>query len=561
MRGDRAGDRRRDHAGRIEAEARGDVVGARVEAEFGAGAGDVAGGVGVERDRLQELLHLGRTQRGVDQAALDEPGAGADLGALERGHAGLDRLDRGIGRVVDGPRFAAAAGEGQGDEAEGEARARAREGAEHRPSMPEARGDDRGPRARGDLAQRTCSPARERATGLRRAGAPRQPGRVLVARSGSMTAVLALAVCTGEVPTPETGPVVVPTPEEPARARADAPVDHGDLAGLMRTLAGWAVRRDAPVRKVLYTWTTRAQTEELRARPVLLTREVADGGEVSRFDAALADAPGPVPELLRKPGRRARRFAWPLPWATVMGWDGTGWGTDLVRVELKPEAITAVFSPGEPWQFLDLEGRHVELRAVLAAPERLAVVYHVAPASAERPGLREHVIVGEQMIASWSLGTEEIRAAIAADAEALAGAAEKIDAIRALAATRCEAEGAASCPEAELPEGPGEIAAWSGRLIAGPWARAPAAGEALLADLYAACLAVPGPAYVPTGVKIRAMVDRLRALVGQPPPLVVTSGLADTSRPSAKKLRGEAKSDRCAWDLSMVGCPPRRGGR
>lgn len=376
-----------------------------------------------------------------------------------------------------------------------------------------------------------------------------------------MVAWLGLAACIGEAPGGVAPPPASATPADEVLVRADALGDPGDLPALMRTFAGSAVRRDAPVRGVLYTWTTRAQTEELRARPVLLTRETTDAGGRSRFDEALAREPGAAARLLQEPGRRARRFAWPLPWATVMGWDGAGWGTDLVRVELRPEAITAVFSPGEPWTFLDREGGEVPESAVLAAPERLAVVYHVAPASAERPGFREFVIVGEKMIAEWSLGTEEIRATIAADAELLARAAEKIDALRGLAAARCASEGAASCPEAELPEGPDALAAWSGRLIAGPWARAPAERDALLADLYAACLAVPGAPYVATGADLRAIAEKLRGLAGQPPPLVVTPDLKDSPKPRGRKVDQRALIERCEWDLSMSGCPPRRRGR
>lgn len=373
---------------------------------------------------------------------------------------------------------------------------------------------------------------------------------------------LAVAGCTGEghgeaaaTPSAPPAPVVAPA------TRAVAPADAGDLAGLMKTLAAAAVYHEAPARKTLYTWTTPEQGAELAARPVLLTRETTDGGERSRFDAALASEPGAVAKSLLQPGRRARRFAWPVPWATVMGWDGAGWGGVLVRVELRPEAITAVFRPGEPWQFFDLRGQPVTEASVLAAPERLAVVYHVAPASAERPGFREHVLVNEQMIESWALGGSGLRAEIERDAETLGVVADRIDAMRALAATRCEAEGAASCAEAELPEGPGELAAWSGRLIAGPWARAPAERDRLLAELYAACLAVPGAAYVPSGAKIRAIADRMKAATLQPEALSVTPEPSARAGPQRAKQKPEAKSrrdrrleERCRWDLSLADC-------
>lgn len=373
-------------------------------------------------------------------------------------------------------------------------------------------------------------------------------------------AVLGLVGCTGEGAPAVQPAAPVPSPVQ-APARAVAPADDGALAAAMRAFAGGAVRHGAPVRKILYSWTTREQTQALRADPRLLTREVTEAGERSRFDVALDGDPGPVAALLREPGRRARRFAWPVAWATAMGWEGTGYGRDLIRVELRPEAIVAAFSPGTPWRFHDLEGREVAEAAVLAAPDRLAAVYHVAPASAERPGFREYVLVGEAMIASWAIGTEEVRAAIREDAATLAAAADKIDVVRALAAARCEAAGAATCPAAELPEGPGEIAGWSGRLIAGPWAEAPPERDVLLADLYAACLALPGPAYVPTGARLRALAERLRALVEQPPPLVVTPDPSAERRSdmrAAPRRRRPAEppglAERCRDDPTLFEC-------
>lgn len=373
-------------------------------------------------------------------------------------------------------------------------------------------------------------------------------------------ALLGLVGCTGQG-SPTESPRGAPAPEPaPAPARVDAPADDGSLRTLMADLAAAAVRGDAPVRKVLYTWTTREQGEALWEERVLLTREATEAGERSRFDVALDGDAGPVAALLHAPGRRARRFAWPLPWATVMGADGQGYGTELVRVELRPEAIVATWSPGGPWRFFDMEGRAVAEADVVAAPDRLAAVYHVAPATAERAGYREYVLVSEAMIASWSFGTEEIIGRIDGDAALLSAAADRIDALRALAGARCDAEGAAGCPEAELPEGTAGIAAWSGRLIAGPWRTAPPSRDALLAELYAACLALPGPSYVPTEARLRAIAERLRAQQIQPRPLVVTPDPSATAAAKTRPARptlSEAerrKRARCRYDNTIYDC-------
>lgn len=408
--------------------------------------------------------------------------------------------------------------------------------------------------------------ARSRAGELARPGERGDHRRVAADLRPLAALALGLASCTGpaarpgeDVPGPEAAPRVAP----PARRDAARP-EAGELQAVMQGLAAGAVRHDAPVRKVLYTWTTREQSEELRARQVLLTREAREDGSRARFDLAVAEAGGPVAVLLAEPGRRARRFAWPLPWATVMGWDGEGYGPDLVRVELRAAAIVGRFTPGEPWRFFDGEGREVAEAEVLAAPERLAAVYHVAPPRGDAPGFREYVLVQEAMIASWSLGTAEIRAELGAGAALLAGAADKIDASRALAAARCASEGARDCAAVELPEETEEIAAWSGRLIAGPWAAGPPAADVLLADLYAACLAIPGRPYAPTGAGLRALARRLDERAAQPPPLVVEPDpevIREAKAGTSPRVRAEPPRrppDRPCRDPSMV-CPePRR---
>lgn len=370
---------------------------------------------------------------------------------------------------------------------------------------------------------------------------------------------LALAGCVEGTPAPAPGTAAAqpaPPPSPPPSPGIAAEAD--DLGVLMHALGAAAVRHDAPVRTVLYTWTTREQAEELRARPVLLSREVADGGERSRFDEALAADRGPMAARLQEPGRRTRRFAWPTPWATVMGWDGQGYGPVLVRVALAPDAIVARFSPGEPWRFFAADGRELAEADALAAPERLAAVYHVAPPQGERPGFREFVLVQERAIAAWSLGSDDIRARIEEDAGLLERVADRIDTLRTLAAARCDARGATRCPEAEVPEGSAALAAWSAALIAGPWSEAPSPADVLLADLYAADLALPAAPYAPTGARLRAIAQRLRALADQPPPLRVKPGLVDRESAAPIKPVKPARTRSRCWDPTL-GCDPPRG--
>ncbi len=194
------------------------------------------------------------------------------------------------------------------------------------------------------------------------------------------------------------------------------PPDHSLSARLRRLV----VASNDFYRGDLYTWTTVKGIEQLRATRKLLTATATTGGFVSPFISALARhrrsriaGAALADTLLTHPALLRRRYAWPSPFATVMGIGDRTYGNSLVRIELRPEAWLARFEPTEPFELVDAGGAMIPIESALREPERIGAVYHVrfdAPVP-----FREYVVVSEAMVAAWSIATPQIRDKLAAE--------------------------------------------------------------------------------------------------------------------------------------------------
>jgi hypothetical protein len=218
-------------------------------------------------------------------------------------------------------------------------------------------------------------------------------------------------------------------PIESDRARAE------ETAELVSRLREDGLGRDRFfVPHVLYTWTRAEQIQELRDNPVLLTRGVSTGGQMSGFDHAIAEDRSALARHLRSPRWTARRFAWPNPWATRMGWPNADYGDRLVRMELRRDAWVARFDPeeieGPRWEVRDREGTLVPAREVANEPWRVAAVYHFGrgpgPDGSERV-FREYVVVSEGMLERWCVSDAVTLARLARDREMLRVLADRIE--------------------------------------------------------------------------------------------------------------------------------------
>lgn len=187
-------------------------------------------------------------------------------------------------------------------------------------------------------------------------------------------------------------------------------------------LAALAVTDDDFYRSTLYTWTTPAAASTVRTTHTLLVATTTSGGFVSPFNRALGvlavtARPGAdIARVLRDDPRLSRRrYAWPAPFATMLGIGPRTYGNALIRIELRGDAWIGRFSPTDPtpFTFVDAGGDRIANADVVAAPERIAAIFHVR-AEAAVP-YREYVVCNPAMIASWSIATPAIRAEVDAE--------------------------------------------------------------------------------------------------------------------------------------------------
>ena len=115
------------------------------------------------------------------------------------------------------------------------------------------------------------------------------------------------------------------------------------------------------IRKEFYTWTTSEQINDLRANKKLLTKSKSDTKGYSLYDLALRDTllKGlPVIQLLKQPQFAKKRFAWASCWPTSMGLEDEKYGDQLIKMELKDDAIIGKLDMdlSNPIQFFNLKG-------------------------------------------------------------------------------------------------------------------------------------------------------------------------------------------------------------
>jgi hypothetical protein len=313
---------------------------------------------------------------------------------------------------------------------------------------------------------------------------------------------MALSLVFGKLSCPSgssSTPTPAPTATEPPRARLD-------VLALVRAQGVFSARA---ARRTLYTWTTREQIDELLRDRVLLTRSVSPVHGPAFYDQVVSQRAGAgdaLAQKLRTPGFARARFAWPVPWATILGWPGETYGDELIEVELKPTAWIAKLVTGKPgWEVVDLDDRPVPLDEALLHAERIGAVYfvHDTPAKgyartsagpAERAGFREYVLCNESMIASWQVGAPRL-------AQVIEGSAELVEALR------------RELPAEPAPQRP--VDDWNAAVVASVWPATEVNGS--LERAYEATLSFPNENYVLTVERLDALARKLRAVVVRGP--------------------------------------------
>lgn len=167
------------------------------------------------------------------------------------------------------------------------------------------------------------------------------------------------------------------------------------------------------LRSEFYTWTTPKQVEALRATGRLLVTNAASGGHSSPYNRLLAELAPEHPiakRLLEDPRLNHQRYAWPHPFATVMGRGPRRYGDALIRIELTQGALIGRLDPkSDPvFAFYQLSGARVPLSEVLEHPDRIGAIFHVRTQENMPLPFREYVVCSEALVARWSVGTAEI---------------------------------------------------------------------------------------------------------------------------------------------------------
>ncbi len=193
---------------------------------------------------------------------------------------------------------------------------------------------------------------------------------------------------------------------------------------LHAALAPDIVLNASVARRVLYSWTTPEQVEQLRARPALLTRWTSPTHGASYVDVflrRLADRGEEVARVLREPVFRRARFGWVSSWPTIRGWEGETYGNKLIRITLRPDAVVVLLWSGsaDP-QIIDMSGARLDPLQIQQYRTRIAAVFFThltnTGSSFESPlmgrdapagAYRDYMLVNEKMIEQWEVDTPE----------------------------------------------------------------------------------------------------------------------------------------------------------
>jgi hypothetical protein len=204
----------------------------------------------------------------------------------------------------------------------------------------------------------------------------------------------------------------------PAPDTAPEPVVAQRALTLEERLEAHEVDDDRPWRGTLYSWLTPQRAAELAQHRQVLTATPTSGPYLSPFSKWIAraarrnDRVGAIARALQSsPDLSRYRYAWSAPYATAMGFRGQPYGTALVRVELRPDALILRLDTRDArlFRLFDREQREVPIERWEHVRPRIAAVYHARRGSDVRVPFREYVLCNAAAFARWSLGTPEIR--------------------------------------------------------------------------------------------------------------------------------------------------------
>ncbi len=148
----------------------------------------------------------------------------------------------------------------------------------------------------------------------------------------------------------------------------------------------------------------------------MLTSTTRTGAYLTPFSALLlrtqraAGETGAIARaLIDDPALNRFRYAWASAFPTARGFQGRSYGSSLVRITLRPDALVLRLDPSDarPFRLFDSTQREVALSRFDARRDRVAAVYHVRHAPDVPVPFREYVVCNAEAVASWEIATEE----------------------------------------------------------------------------------------------------------------------------------------------------------
>lgn len=239
---------------------------------------------------------------------------------------------------------------------------------------------------------------------------------------------LLLPVLVGCTPSPQAGSKAEPQVAE----RPTAPVVVASIASAPPTMPDAGAANDGPsiealVRpyaqrepRVLYTWTTPEQLAELKSGSPVLSRDRSKTQGHANVDhylslhahrAAGAKKPaGYAANVLFRAAFARKRFAWTTALGTVRGLGGAPYGSVLMRITLRPEALR-VDVRGSTFA---VDGKTLPMSELARYAPRIGAVFF------DTNHYREYFVPNESMIAEIAVGTPELEKELADERHLLA---------------------------------------------------------------------------------------------------------------------------------------------
>jgi hypothetical protein len=190
------------------------------------------------------------------------------------------------------------------------------------------------------------------------------------------------------------------------------------------SLSRYVVDSDRPWVRDLYSWAPTERVAEIARTHEPLTVTVFPDPVPTPYAVLLEDLSvrrgafrGIAHTLLHDPSLNRRRYSWPFPYPTAMGFRGTSYGSALIHLALRDDALVLRLDPSDTQVFrlYDREQHEVPLQGFERERSRIAAVYHVRKKPDVPVAFREYVVCNAGALSHWDIARSDTCAELAAE--------------------------------------------------------------------------------------------------------------------------------------------------